>query len=161
MKLVNHWQILSYFFFPPLFLRVSTALSINNTFAAGLFDFPVDLTNPGTVGTAPTSCCSRHCKSSMTLLCCISDSSSSAQSASLSFGLSKSASQLSQSLVSEILSGALSSSLSTGWRLILRSPLILKISVLLPGRSFADTAGGKGDLSDNLNAAASSCWQSD
>jgi len=30
------------------------------------------------------------------------------------------------------------------------------ISVLLPGRFFADKAGGKGDLSDNLNAATPS-----
>ena len=29
------------------------------------------------------------------------------------------------------------------------------------GRSFADKAGGKGDLSDSLNAAAPSCWESD
>jgi len=60
-----------------------------------------------------------------------------------------------------MLSGARSLSLSTGWRLILQIRRTFKIWVLTPGRSFADKAGGKGDLSDNINAAAPSCWKSD
>jgi len=79
----------------------------------------------------------------------------------LSFGLSNSPFQFSQSSVSEMLSGALSSSLLTGWCLILRTQRTFKIWVCPPGRSFANKAGGKGDLSDNLNAAAPSCCKSD
>jgi len=161
IKLVNHWHILSYFCFPPLFLRVSTALTVTNTFSACLFDFRVGRTNPGTFGAALTSCCSGHSGSSMPLLGPISDSSSAAQSCSLSFALSKSPFQFSQSSVSEMLWGALSSSHSTGWWLILRIWRTFKIWVRPPGRFFADKAGGKGDLSDNLNAAAPSCWKSD
>jgi len=97
----------------------------------------------------------------MPLLCSISDSSSATQSSSLVSGLSKSPFQLSQSSVSEMLSGAQSSSPSTGWWLILRIRRTFMIWVLPPGRAFADKAGGKGDLSDNLNAAAPSCWKSD
>jgi len=60
-----------------------------------------------------------------------------------------------------MLSGALSPSLSTGWWLILRIRWTFNIWVRPPGRSFADKGGGKGDLSDNLNAAAPSCWKCD
>jgi len=55
-------------------------------------------------------------------------------------------------------SGAQSSSLWTGWRLSLLSWWTFNIWVRLSGRY---KAGGKGDLSDNLNAAAPSCWKSD
>jgi len=80
----------------------------------------------------------------------------------LSFGLSLSPFQLSQSSVSEMLSGVLSSSLSTGWQLILQIWRTFKIWVHPPGRSFADKGGGgKGDLSDNMNAATPWCWKSD
>jgi len=161
MKLVNHWRSLSYFFFPPLFLHVSTALTVTKTFSACLFDFSVGRTNPGTVGAALTSCCSGDSGSWMQLLCTIPDSSSAAQSSSVSFGLSKWPFQFSQSSVSEMLSGVLSSSLSTGWLFIVQSRRIFKIWVLTPGRSFADQAGGKGDLSDSLNAAAPSCGKSE
>jgi len=160
VKLVNHWHILSFFFFPPLFLCVSTALTVTNTFSACLFDFRVGRTNPGTFGAVLTSCCSAHSESSMPLFCFISHSSSSAESSLMPFGLSKLPFQLSQSSVTEMLSGSLSSSLSPGWWLILRIWRTFKIWVLFPGRSFADKAGGKGDLSDNLNAAAPSCWKS-
>jgi hypothetical protein len=34
-------------------------------------------------------------------------------------------------------------------------------SVLPPGRSFADKAGGKSDVSDNLNTVAPSCCKFD
>jgi len=60
-----------------------------------------------------------------------------------------------------MLSGALSLSLSTGWQLIFWIRRTFKIWVLPPGRSFADKPGGKGDLCDNLNAAAPSGWKSD
>jgi len=60
-----------------------------------------------------------------------------------------------------MLSGARSSSLSTVWRLILQIWRTFDIWVRPPGRSFADTGGGKGDLSDNWNAATPSCWISD
>jgi len=60
-----------------------------------------------------------------------------------------------------MLSGALLSLYSTGLWLILQSWQTFKLWVRPLGRSFADKAGGKGDLSDNLNAATPSCWQSD
>jgi len=60
-----------------------------------------------------------------------------------------------------MLSGAQSLLLSNGWLLITRIRRTFTIWVLPPGRSFADNAAGKGDLSDNLNAAAPSCWKSD
>jgi len=97
----------------------------------------------------------------MVLSCSISDSTSAAQSSSLSFALSKSPFQFSQSSVSEMFSGALASSLPTGWRLILRIWRTLNICICPPGRSFADRDGGKGDHSDNLSAAAPSCWKSE
>jgi len=109
---------------------------------------------------ARTSCCSWHSGSSMLVFGCISYLSSAAQSPSLSFVLSKSPFQFSQSSVSETLSGVLSSSLSTEWWLSLRTQGIFKIWVRPPGRFFAAKAGGNGDLSDNLNAAAPSCCKS-
>ena len=60
-----------------------------------------------------------------------------------------------------MLSGALSMSVSIGQWLNLRIHRTFKIWVRTLGRSFADNAGGKGNLSDNLNAAAPSCWKSD
>jgi len=105
--------------------------------------------------------CSGHSGSSMLFSCSISDSTSAAQSSWLLLGLSQSPFQLSQSSMSEMHSGALSSWLSTGWQLILRIRRIFNIWVRPPGRSFADKGGGKGDLSDDVNAAAPSCWKSD
>ena len=164
---MKHWCILSYIFFTPIFLLVSIALTVTNTFSACLIDFRVGRINPETFGAALTSDCSGHSESSMLLSYCTSDSTSATQSSSLSFGLSKSPFQLSQSLVSGMLSGALSSSLLTGWQLILRIRWRFNIWVRSPGRSFADKACGKGDLSVNLNAAAPSfervtrmLWQS-
>jgi len=149
MKLVNHWRNLSYFFFPPLFFRVSIALTVTNTFSACLFEFRVGGNIPGTFCAPLTSCCSGHSGPWMQLCCSISESSSTVQSSWLSFGLSKSPFQFSQSSVSEMLSGALSSSLSTGWWVILRIWRTFKIWGCPPGRSFPDKACGKGDLSDN------------
>jgi len=160
-KLVKHWCILSYFLFTPLFLLVSIALTVTNIFSACLWNFRVGWINPGKFCATLTSCYTGHCGSSMVLSCSISDSTAAAQSSSLSFGLSKSPFQLSQSSISEMLSDALTSILSTGWRLILRIQQTLNIWVCPPGRSIPDKAGGKGDHSDNLNAAAPSCWKSD
>jgi len=63
--------------------------------------------------------------------------------------------------MSETHSGALYSSLSTGWMFMLRIPRTFNISVCPPWRFFADKTAGKGDLSNNLNSAAPSCWESD
>jgi len=101
--------------------------------------------NPGTFRMALASCCSGHSGFLISLSGSISDSSSTAQSSSLSFGLSKSPFQLSQSSVSEMLSGAPSSSLVTGWRLIILIQRTFNIRVHPPGRSFAGTT---------------SCWKS-
>jgi len=60
-----------------------------------------------------------------------------------------------------MLLGALSLSLSDGWRSILLIQRTFNTLVHPPGLTFADKAGGKGDLSDNLNAAAPSCWKFD
>jgi len=161
-KPVKHWCIRSYIVSIPLFLLVSIALTFINTFSTCLFDFCVGRINPWTFGAALTSRCSGHSWSSMLLSCSISDSMSTAQFSSLSFGLSKSPFQLSQSSVSEMLSGALSWSLSTGWLLILRIWRTFNIWVGLSGQSYIDNGGGaKQDLSNDLNAAAPSCWKSD
>jgi len=90
----------------------------------------------------------------------MSDSTSVAQSSSVSFGLSKLPFKSSQSSMSERLSGALSSSHSTGWRLIVWIRWTFNLRVRSPGRSLADKAGGHDALSDSLNAAPPSCWKS-
>jgi len=158
---VKHWCILSNFFFTPLFLLVWIALTVINSFSACLFAFHVGWINRGTFGAALTSRCSAHSGSSMLLSCSRSHSMSSAQSSLLSFGLSMSPFQLSQSSVSEMLSVVQCSSHSSGWPLILRIQQTFNIWVHPPGRSLADKSGGKGDLSDNWNTAAPSCWESD
>ena len=91
----------------------------------------------------------------------ISDSLSASQTSSLLFGLSKSTFQSSQCLVSETLSGALSSSLLAGWRSIYLIQQTFNTCVPPAGRCFADKADGTGNLSDDLNAAAPSCWMFD
>jgi len=158
---VKHWRILSYFVLTPLCLLVLIALTVINTISACLIDFRVSQINLAISGAALTSRCSKHCRSSMLLCCSISHSISAAQSSSLLFGLSKSPFQLSRYLVSWILSGARSTSLSTGWQLILRIRRTFNIWGCPPGRFFADKGGGKGDISNNLNAATPSCWKSD
>jgi len=60
-----------------------------------------------------------------------------------------------------MLSGMQSSSVLTGWCMILHIRQTFNIWARPHGRSVADIAGGKGDLSDNLNAATPSCWKSD
>jgi len=154
---VKHWHILSYFFFTPLFLLVSIALTDIDTFSARLFDFHASRINPGTFGAALTSRCLGQSGSSMLLPCFISYSTSIPHSSPLSSGISRSPFQLSQSSVSEMVSVARSSSISTGWWEILQILRTFNICVCSPGRSFADKGGGNGDLSDNLNSAAPSC----
>jgi len=159
--LVKHWCILSCLFFTQLFLLISIALTVINTFSASLFDFRIGRINPGTFVAALTSRCSGHSGSPMRLSCSVSYSTPAAQPSSRSFGLSKSPLQWGQSAVSEMLSGVLSSSLLTGWQLILRIRRTFNTWVRPPGSAFEDEGGGKGDLSDHLNAAAPSCWKDD
>jgi len=59
----------------------------------------------------------------------------------------------------EFCSGALSSSLLAGWWSFHFIWWTFNIWVHTPGRSFADKPGGTDDLSDNVNAAAPSCWK--
>jgi len=159
--MVKQCPILYFFFYAPIFLLVPIALTVITTLSTCLFDFHVGRINRGIFGVVLTSRWSGRSGSSMLLSCCILDSISAAQSSSLPFWWSMSPFQLSQSSVSEMLSGALSLSRSTGWRLILPILRAFNTWVRSPGRSFADKGGGKGDLSDNLNAAAPSCWKSD
>jgi hypothetical protein len=84
-------------------------------------------------------------------------SSSALQSFLLTFELSKSPFQLSQFSVLERLSGTLSSSCSAEGQSTICIWQILNTWVRSPGRFFADKAGGKGDHSDNANAAAPLC----
>jgi hypothetical protein len=157
INLVIQWCILSYIFWPLLFLHISNALTITHTLSACLLDFLVGRTNPGTFCTVLTYGCSGNSWLWMPLLGTMSDSSSGVRSPSLSFRLSHSLFQFRQSSVHEMLSGALSSLCSTGWRLNLRIQPRLKIWVRPPGRSFAHKAGGTDDLSDDLNAATPLC----
>jgi len=149
------------FFLFPRILLVSVALTVTNPFSVLFIDLPIGRINPGISGAAHTSRCSGHSGSSKQFSSSTSDSLSASQSSSLSFELSKSPFQLSQLSVWETLSGALSSSLSAGWRSILRIRQTFNIWVRPPANCFADTAGGNGDLSDNLNAAAVNCWKID
>jgi len=158
---VKYWPNLCNWLFTPLLLLISIALTVINLFSAGLFGFRVGWINLGTFGVALTSRCSGQSGSSILLGCSTSDSMSGLQSSSQSFGLSKSPFQLSRSTVSEMASGALSSSLSTGWPLILRIWRTFNIWGRPPQWSFTDKRGGNGDISDNLNAAAPSCWNVD
>ena len=160
-NVAKHWCIQSDIFLIHLILHVPIALTVTNTFSACFLNFHVVRINPGTSGAALTSRCSGHSGSSMPLSCSISDSMSAMQSSLLWFGLFKFQFQWIQFSVSEMLSGVVSSSVWTGRWLICLIRRTFDIRVRSPGRSFADNCGGKGDLSDNLNAAAPSCWKSD
>jgi len=109
-------------------------------------------------GAALTTQCSRLSNALIPVSSSTSDSLSGSQSSLFSFGYSQSPFQLCQFSVLDMLSGAPSSSLLVGCRSILLIRQILITIVYPPGRLFADKAGGKGDLSDNLNAAAPSVW---
>jgi len=158
---MKYWRILSYIFFTPVFFFVLIALTVINSVPGCLFDFHVGRINSGTFGAVLTSRCSGHSWSLMLFSCSISDSTSAAQSSSLSFGSSKSPFWFSQSSVSEMLWGELSSSLSTGWQLILRIWRTFNHWVRPPGRTFAEKCGGKENLPCDVNGAAPSCWKSD
>jgi len=145
----------------PLFLLDSIALYITNTISACHLDFHIGQINLGMFVVALTSRCSGISGSSMPLSCSIWDSMSAAQLSSLSVGISRLPIQFSQLSVSVIHWGVLSSSLWTGWRSIHLSWWTFNIQVRPAGWSFGDEAGGQGDLSDHLNAAAPSCWRSD
>jgi len=97
----------------------------------------------------------------MTFASLISDSSSTSQSWSLAFGLSKSRFQSIQFLVMEVRSDALSSSLSARWWLILFIRGTFNSWIRPPGKTSADNVGGNSDLSDKLDAAARSCCKFD
>jgi len=60
-----------------------------------------------------------------------------------------------------MLLGVLSASLSADWQSILPIRQSFNIWVHPPARSFVNKAGGKGDCSDNLNAAAPSSGKGD
>jgi len=161
-NLVKTYQhILSYFFLFHLFLLVSIALTINNHISVLFFHIWVGRINPGTFSVALTSRCLGHLWSSMPWSSSIAYSLSASPSSSLTIGLSKSPFQNSQLSVSQIHSGALSTLLAAGWWSILYIRHTYNTWVLLPGRSFTDKAGWNSDLSDNLNAAAPSCWMFD
>jgi len=134
-------------------------VTIINPLWAFFFDLHVGQINLGTFVVAHTSCSSVHSWFSMPLCRSISDSVSSFQSSLLSLRLSQPPFQLSQCSVPEMLTSVLSSSLWPGWWSILHLWCTLNTSVRTPGRSFADKAGAKGDLSDNINSAPPSCWK--
>jgi len=158
---IIHWRILSYLFLIPLFLFVSIILTVMNVVSTVFCDIRIGRINAGTFGAAMTFHWSGVCESSLPLSSSIPNWLSASQSSSLSFESYRSPLQLSQLSVSEMLSGDILSSLSAGGRSIRLIPQTFSIWVHPPGRSFADKAGGKGDFSYNLNAAAPSCWNSD
>ena len=133
----------------PLFLVVSIALTIINTFSDLCVDFIVRLRTSGTLGVGLISRYSGLFGSSMPLYCSTSDSLFASQSYSLLFGLSKSPFQLSQFLVLEMVSGALSSPLSAGSWSNIFIQWTLNTCVCSPGRFIADQACGKGEISGN------------
>ena len=158
---MKHWRILSYFFFTPLFRHVSIALTIINTISACLFDCRVGRINLETFHPGPNSGFSGHSGTLMLFSRSVSDSMSAAYSSSLLIGYSESPLQLSQTSASEMHSGGLSLSLSAGWQLILQIQRTLIICVHPPARFFADKGHVEGDHSDDWNATAPSCWNTD
>jgi len=155
----NHSPILSYIFLFPWFLLVSIAPTITINLSArfcGLWDGRI---NSGKFGVTHISCCTAVSGSSMPLSCSKSDLLSTSQSSLLTFGLTKSQRQLSQFSVLEMLSGLLSSSLYTRCQSNFLIRHTFNIWVRPPRRFFADKAGGRGDHSGILNAAAPSCWK--
>jgi len=147
---------MSCMFLIPLFLLVFIILTVSNVFSTFFFDCRIGQISPGTFRAALTFRTFGVSELSLPLSSSRCNSLSDSQSSSQSFGISKSPFQLSQCSVSEMLSGELSSSLSAGWRTICLIQRTFNSSVRPPGRSFADKAGGTGDFSNNLNAAAPS-----
>jgi len=153
-------RILSYLFFITLFLLIWIALTITNHMSAIHFEFRVGQIALGTFSAALRSWCSGISASIISMSSSISDSTTARESSSLSCGLSNLWFQCSQSSVAKMHSGFPYSSLSTGWWGILLDGSAINTWVHPPGKSCADRAGTKGELSDNLHAAALSCWQS-
>jgi len=89
----------------------------------------------------------------------VTDSTSASHISSWPFGLSNSPFQWSQFLMSKKLSVAVFLSLLDRRLTIVFIPWIFDNWNCPAGRSFADTAGGKGDIPGNLNAVATSCWK--
>jgi len=144
-----------------MFLLVAIVPTVMETILSLLFELSIDRFNPGTFGVALTACCAWVSQSLTPFLGAIAVSLSASQSSSLSFGSPKSPFLSSQFSWSENLSGALSSSVTAASRSIRLLLWTFNTSVCLPGRLFADTAGGTGDLLANLNAATQSCKQFD
>jgi len=132
-----------------------------NNFSAIFFEIHVGQINLGTLGVAIRSPCSSLSRSSMPLSSSIWDKLSASLLSSLAFGLAQSTFQSRHVSESEMLWGVLSSTISAGWRSILLILRPFKTWVHSTGRCFADKAGGKDDLSDNINAATPSCWKFD
>ena len=153
----TYWLNLSYLLSFPLLLLVSVTLTVTNPFSACFIDLSGGWINPESFPVAFTMRFSGLSEPLMPLPGFMSDSFSASQCSSLSFGLSKSQFQLSQLSVSESLSGALSTSLQHGWRSILLILQTFNTWICPPKRFFADNAAGKGDLSDNWNAAVPLC----
>jgi len=146
---IIQWRIPSCFVLIRLLLLVSSILTVITSFSAFFFDRRIGRFYPGTFGAALTFCCWRVSESSLPLSSTIYDSLSASLLSLLWFGLSKSPFQLSQFSVSGMPSGELCSSLSAEWLLICLIWRIFNTWVCPPGRSFADKAGGTGDLSNN------------
>jgi len=145
----------------PCFLLVSIVLTVINTNSACFCDLRVGWINPGTFSAALTSRSSACSGSSSPLASSMLDSLSASQSGSTSFALSNTQSQSRQLSVFKRISGMLSSSPSAGCRTILQIRQTFNTWVPPPRTSCAKEAGGKGDLSDNVNAAAPSRWKFD
>ena len=148
-------------FLVPWFLLVPISLTIIKTLSAGCFILRVGRIDPGTSCPALTSRCSGYSGTSMGPISSAFVLSSASHSSLLSIGSSKSPFQQSRSLGSEMHSSALSTSLFASWWWILCVRRTFNTVVPPPGRSFADNADGKGDLSENLNAATPSCSKCD
>lgn len=153
--------MLSYVVLNFLFLLISMLLTGINTLWACFFDHHTGWINPGTSCTAYTFLCSGVSVTSLTLFYSVSYSLFASQLSSLLFGVFKSPFQLRQFSKSDILSDELSSSLSEGWWSIDLIACTYSTCVCPAGRPFAAYAGGRGNLSDNVNRAARPCWKFD
>jgi len=151
------WHIPSKFFLYHLFFLDAIVLTVLNTICAVFCDLHVGQINLGTLGTALTSPWFGLSRSSMPLPRSMSDSLSASLLSLIWFESSKFQFQSSQFSVFKMVSGALSTSRLGGWRSIVLIWWTFITWVCPLVRLFADNAGGKGDLSVNLDAASSLC----
>jgi len=156
----TYWCILSYHCVISLFLVVSNEFTVTNGFLSSVFDFSIGWINLDMFGVAVTFHCSALSGWSVALCSSMYDSMSAGQLSLLSYGVSKLPFQFRQFSCSQMLSGALYLSFPTEWQSILLIQRIFNTSVCPTERSFADKVGGKGDLSNTLNAATPSSWKS-